>query len=85
MNACSCSNPECLVFGCSIERQRVRDAMTPEPIRWPAIKPFRAQPGRVPIGVTTPSAPLTAEDVRRIIREELARLTPPTELPGDAK
>ena len=40
--------------------------------------PMPAMPG------CTPVTPLTAEDVRRIVREELAKLTPNAELTGRA-
>lgn len=60
MFACCCSSPDCLVNGCAQARQyRARCA---DPLRF---------------GHATPSfqpAPLTEEDVRRILREEIERV-----------
>lgn len=54
---CCCANPSCMVNGCQQARALRENAAFTNP----------------PLGKTYPAAPLTEEDVRRILREELAR------------
>ncbi len=70
MFVCSCSNPACQVNGCQIAagmRQQCYYALWNVP---PVQTRFYANP----------APPLTADDIRRIVREELAaRVTPEPE------
>lgn len=60
---CCCSNPDCQVNGCAQARlQRLQYSFPPE------LTPAIPTPYTPP-----PAKPLTEEDVRRIVREEIAR------------
>jgi hypothetical protein len=69
---CSCASPDCTVNGCA----RLRRYET-QPIGvWPILSPPDYSPP--PPARTYVPLPLTAEDVRRIVREEIERSKEPT-------
>lgn len=75
MKACSCANPKCMEFGCQIiATAKLAEVPRAAPTSWPEVAwPVPQEPH--PKLRYVPQ-PLTEEDVRRIIREELARAKP---------
>lgn len=60
-SVCSCASPECLENGCVLRRRYSQAVLCPAVTKCPQLPS------------SAPPMPLTADDVRRIVREELAR------------
>lgn len=67
MTVCCCASPDCMANGCSIQRGLQQPAQM-----WPPTA-CNPPPMGYATGVPMPVITLTAEDVRRIVREELDR------------
>lgn len=84
MSACCCSSRTCELMGCqrdAEDRRRLMGQSTPQypftvgPI--PGVIPYQTTPSSEPApvpGRTVVLKPLTEDDVRRIVREELRKL-----------
>lgn len=62
---CCCSSPYCVANGCQAARRQTPGVGIPAPGGWPFIAQDLAK--------WALTSPLTADEVRRIVREELAR------------
>lgn len=60
---CSCSDEDCAMFGCKRMREKLAQKF-PDSVSMPMPQYQRFDP-----------PPLTADDIRRIVREEIERLT----------
>lgn len=65
---CNCANPDCMANGCILERSK------PAPALFPPIY-LAPQDDRPFPGATFLPMPLTEADVRRIVREELTKIS----------
>lgn len=63
---CSCSDEDCTLFGC----KRVREALTKV---YPTAQPTQQFPWNPPAPQRFEAPPLTADEIRRIVREEIER------------
>jgi hypothetical protein len=69
---CACANPACMVNGCQIAGGYRNPAPHAAPAFVPTVK-FAPQTSNTDFAQCRPSLPVTEDDVRRVIRDELGR------------
>jgi len=68
---CSCSNEDCYLFGCeAVEHGYPHRTLTKV---YPTAQPTQQFPWNPPATQRSDPPPLTADDIRRIVREEIER------------